>query len=294
MVRTQESLESASNETETIISEYREKILEALDLESNKIKDRADRESGQIIARARDEAEQIERKAGKEALELRQETSRIVSETREKASQIIHEITDQRITQTERELARVTSEVKSKTSELLNQVNKSVEQIIAETEKNIKTELERIAAAIAEADKNLKMLGEMCGKEGDSNFQRKTEIEVTPKAPAADKTETAPSSAEDKREVPVIDDDTTVFKGTLKLEVATPYNQERLETVPDWLTRISGLNVVSTEFYTRANRWVTAYNVELEKPISLLRILKGVHQVKDVTTHKGAITMALK
>ena len=104
----------------------------------------------------------------------------------------------------------------------------------------------------------------------------------------------APSPAE-KRAAQIKDsEDTQLFKGSLKIEIVAQYNQERLEGVPEWLYRVPGLKVMSTDVYTRANRWITGYNIELEKPMPLLKILKSIPQLKDVTEHRGNIVMALR
>jgi cell division septum initiation protein DivIVA len=291
MARVEENLESMVSETENAIQEYREKIRQALEKDSNKLKERAERDSVQIIARAHDEADQILRKAREEAAASQQESARVISETKEKASQIIKEVIERGTTQTQRELAQAASEARSKTAQLLAQVNKNVDQIIAETEANIKAELERLANTAAQAETKLHQLSDIHkvsdtrNKGAEVNSRRATSETVIPLGPATEKVQSAAPSVEEKRSVSNVkdSDENQLFKGSLKLEIGAVYNQERLEGVPDWLYRIPGLKFMSTDVYTRANRWVTAYVIELDKPMYLVKILKAIPQLKDVS-----------
>ncbi len=295
MVRAEESLESMVTETENAIQEYRQKIQQALEIDSKKLKEKAERDSNQIIARAKEEAEQIIKKAREEAAEAQQESARAIGEAKEKAAQIIAEVIERGTTQAQRELARTASEARSKTSQLLAQVSKGIDQIISDTETNIKAELERLSTVITEAKEKLQPLSEVQNKEPAINLRRSANETVIPLGPATEKPAPAAPPAAEKRAAPVKDnEDTQIFKGSFKIEIVAQYNQERLEGVPDWLYRVPGLKVMSTDVYTRANRWITAYNVELDKPMPLLKVLKAIPQLKDVTEHRGNIVMALR
>jgi vacuolar-type H+-ATPase subunit H len=318
MARVQEPLDSTVTEMERIIQEYRERIVQALETDCSRMKEEAESESNQIIARAQEDAERavtqarqaarveseriiagakeeaakITRKSREEA---QQESARVVSETREKTSQIISEAVERSTTQAQSEFARVAAEARSQAYQLLTQVSKLVEQIIAETETNIKTELERFTTDIVESEMTLRPYNEAPEKEAEINSQQVIEEEISPDIPAKEKEEPIVLSAGEKRIAPMKEvDEPKLFKGRLKLEMVPPYNQERLEGLPEWLARIPGLTVLSTGSYAGANKWITTYNINLEQPVPLLKILKAVPKVKDVSEHKGNVVITLK
>jgi F0F1-type ATP synthase membrane subunit b/b' len=321
MIKVQESLEPVVSETENIIQEYRDKIRQALEIESGKLKERAERDSSQILTRAKDEAakvvsqarqdakaeserllataneeaEQITRESREEASEARQESARVLSEAREKASQIGAEVIERSTKQAQSEFAKAASEARSKVSRLLTQVSASVEKIIDETETNLNAELERLAADIVEAETKLKPLSETHDKKAEVNSRRASAEAVMPTAPVGEKTEPAAPSAGDKRNAPAKSgDESKLFKGALKLEVIPSFDQEQTGGVPEWLAKVRGLKVTSTGGYAGMNRWITTYTIDLEQPMPLLKILKSMPQVKYAAESKGNIIITLK
>jgi hypothetical protein len=276
MGRGQESLESTFSETEIMIQEYRDRLNHALEIDSKKLKEKAERDSSQIIVEAKEEAEKILAQAKQEA--------RVQSE--------VIEHTTKRV---QVELARAVSEVKIKTSVLLNQVNKSVEQIVTETETKIKVELDGLTAEIAESEKKLLSLSQAHDRESGLNSGRG--IEGPAESAASLNPETVPlsPSSGDKKSVSIPESgDTRIFKGHMKLEMVPPYNQERLEGVPEWLVRIPGLKVHSTGSRAAADRWITTHSIELKQPLPLLKILRGVSAIKNAAENNGNIILTLK
>lgn len=295
MARVQESLEPTVSITESIFQEYKERISQALEIESKKLKEKAERDSSQIIARAKEEAEQIVRDSHEEAAEARQESARVIREAREKASQILTEAIEHGIKQAQSEFARVVAEARSQTSQLLIQVSKSVEQVIAETETNIGAEPESIAALIAEAETKLQTPSEIHDKEAEVNWHRTTWEEAVPADSVSEKTEAPIHSYRDKPGASIKEsDDVGIFKGRLKLEMVHPFNRERIEGVPEWLAQLRGMKVTYTGSHASGNKWITAHTVDLEQPMPLLKILKAAPYVKDVAEHKGNIVITLK
>jgi len=322
MVKTQESSDSTVNETESVIQEYWEKIRQALEKDCNQVKEKAEREADQIIARAqeeankavaqareeanveskqiiasaKEEADQIVRKSREENVQAWQDSARILKETREKASQIVAEIIENGAAQAQSEFTRIASEAMSKTSQLLTQVNKSIEKIIGETDANIKAELERLTSVITEAEVKLQPLININDNETEVNSQRSTgeeEVKITPVA--REKKEQEIPSVVEKRGAPFKDpEDHKIFKGKLKLEMIPPFDQERLESLPEWLTRLPGLRVLSTGGYSGSNRWITTYTIDLKQPQPLLKFLKDKPKVKDVAERHGNVVITLR
>ena len=321
MVKATEALELATSDTEIIIQECRERIRQALDTDVNKVKEKAERDSNQIIARAKeeaertiaqarlqariesdriiarakDEAEQIVRKSSEEATEVRQESARVISETREKALQIIKEAIECGTSQAQSQFARSASEARNKASQLITQISTTLEQIIGETENNMKSELESLADLLTEAEVKLQPLREIEDKKTEEHSQLATPEEVNPNISVNKITEMTFPTVEDKQDAPTKDnDDTRLYKGCLKLEIIPPFGQQKLAGVPEWLTRMTSVKVISTDGYARANRWITTYNIDLKQPMPLRKILNSIPAVKDVTEHQGNFVITVK
>ncbi len=270
MTKIQESQETMVSETESIIRECREKIWQALEVDGNKLKERAETESSQILARAKEEAE---RTLAQTRQEVKAESERILAEAQKEADQIIKR-SNEEATQTRQKSARIISETR-----LLAQLSKSMEQVIGEQEIEIKVKLERLAGLISEAEVKLPSLGQIKDKEAEVNLP--------------DKKEAITSGASVKKKIEP-DFPSQLFKGRLKLEVLRPFAQERLTGVPDWLSQLPGLNVITTGCYAGANRWITTYTVDLEFPMPLLEILKAVPAVTEVSESKGSVVITMK
>ena len=67
MVETRDTAESVSGETDKIINEYREKIMQSLEHECRRLRERAEHESRSIIAQAYQEVDTITAKSHQEA-----------------------------------------------------------------------------------------------------------------------------------------------------------------------------------------------------------------------------------
>lgn len=207
MTRVQESPEPTVSGMESIIQEYRARISQALEIESNQLKERAERDSSQIIDRAREEADRVVAQARQEA---RVESERIITEAKEEAAEA------------RQESARIIAELK------------------------------RLATIIAESETKLQPLSETQDKEAEVNSRRATGEAVVPPVSVSEKTEPALPSVGDKQDAPIKEsDDSRLFKGCLKLEIVSPFDQDQTGGVPEWLARLHGLKVISTGGYAR-------------------------------------------
>ena len=195
MVSETELMPLSVGETGSVIKESLEKVAQAIEMESQRLREQAKQESNQIIAMAREEAEEIISQARQEAkvesdkliaqtqrvgekiikesrekacTEARQESERIIGEAREKLVRIITEVSEKILPTTKDELARRASETRNKLetkkSELIN-FTKSVEQILDENEANIQTGSECLYAVIDEIKNKLQMIIETTEKE---------------------------------------------------------------------------------------------------------------------------------
>jgi vacuolar-type H+-ATPase subunit H len=305
-------MESTLSETESIIAEYWDKIKQAMENENVRLREKAESESDQILSSARDEAdvillgardeaEKLVKKTREEAAAARQETARLISEAREKASKVISEIIERGTAQAQNEFARAAADARSKTSLLLTQVSKTLEQIVAEAEGSIKAELERCTLIMVEAESNLQPLSQIPAPPKEIEPEPDPLSREAPRAkslandkPVSEKKEPAPPLAPEKKPSQGKNgEDDRLFKGRLKLEIASPYEKKTLEAVPGWLARIPGLRIISKGGYVGPNMW-NAYSVELEQPMPLLKILVESAPLEDAVERNGIIILRLK
>lgn len=318
VLKVQESSELTGNETESIILECRERIVQALEKDVSRLKERAELDSGRIIAgarmeadrliaearqtaaaesqrlieKAREEAAQITRQSGEEAARARQESARVINESKEKTQKIIAEVVQCGASLTQRELARAASEAKIKTSQLLAQVNQSYAQIIAENENIIKTELARLSGIIVEAEKRLQI-----------DMQNQA-VEVSSPPAGAEAASPAVSEKENPKTafsfpgalgtaIVKESDESRLFEGKIDLEIIPRFNQEQTGGVPELLGRLTGSKVISTGGYASGNHRIMTFSVELPQPVALLKMLKTLSAVKDASERRGIIIVTL-
>ena len=110
-----------------------------------------------------------------------------------------------------------------------------------------------------------------------------------------EKTESMIASAENVSTTPNKETaDPRLFEGSLTLEIVSPFGQEHEGDLPGLLSRTRNLKIDSAGSYTRADRRITKYNLDLEEPIPLLKILNAMPQIKTITEHQDKIEVTLK
>ena len=162
-----------------------------------------------------------------------------------------------------------------------------------------------MANLIEEVENELSSLQEPRVKEIEAEKQQATE-EVSNRQPrptmmssfdksADEKTESVIASGENVSTTPNKETgDPRLFEGSLTLEIVSPFGQEHEGDLPELLSRTRNLKVDSAGSYTRADRRITKYNLDLGEPIPLLKILNAMPQVKNITEHQDKIEVTLK
>lgn len=310
----QESMETRIVETESIIQECRQRIKQAIEDESDQLKEEAKLESSRIIAMAEEQADktisQARQEAGAESERIiagakqearqitrasREQSARVINEAKNKAAQIIKEAMECNTAQAQKEIARAAYEARTRTSELMAQVNQSIEQIIGDTETRIKVEFERLTTVITEVETELPPPEEVQDEDVDTKPQAVTDEVVKPITPVIGKSEPVIPAAENAPSSPKKEtEDTRLFEGYLTLEIVSPFGEEHQGGLPERLRRIRSLTVEPTGSYSRANRRITKYTVDLGQPTPLLKILKALPQVKEISEHKEKIEVTLR
>jgi hypothetical protein len=137
-------------------------------------------------------------------------------------------------------------------------------------------------------------INELLGKEEEMVKQGAPPEPVASKSSTSKETSAASSSTEGRSTAAKESENNRVHKGKLKLEIVHGFNQQHLGGVLECLARVPGLKVISTAGYAAGNRWITAYNINLEQQVPLLKMLKALTSVEDVLEDKGNIIVKLK
>jgi hypothetical protein len=255
-------------ETESITQEYLDRIARALEAETSKLKEREEQNRSLVIARAKEEAERAVAEARQQA---RAETEQAIAGARE-----------------------LRSGLESEMSRVLTLVRKNVEQAIADTEAKMKAELDRLSGVIAEAETRLLSPPETSVKEPEVKPHRPVREPARAAAPVARKAEPAVPSNGHKQAAPNGKNGGRMFKGSIGLEVVSPFGRGRVDWVKERLDQIPGLKIVATANYAGFNRVTTTYHLELERATPLIEVLKGMDSVEDIAEHDSTIVMKLK
>jgi vacuolar-type H+-ATPase subunit H len=251
------------------MQEYWGKIRQSLEADCNKMKARAEMESRLILSRAKEEAENILSQAREEA---KAESERILAEAEIEAEEMIQ-----------------------KSREEIAQSRQESIKILGETGTTIKAEMERLAAAIMEAETKLQTSRKIPDQEIKSHSQHTAGEAVNSVAPANKKTEQAISTIAGKDSLPIKEsDDPELFQGKLKIEIVPPFNQEHTKGVPETLARFTSCKVVPTGGYISGNRRISTFNINLDEPVALFKIIKDIPAVKEVAEQDGDIIITLK
>ena len=261
----------------TVFDELKQRFLEALESENERIKRQAERESASIIAKAEQEAKRI---AEEMVTRAREESKQILSETEQRA---LH-IAEEKIKQAESELSSVATAVMSLSEQIVNEAELFARHLSAlrmklEGElKNAQERAQQEAEVVTDATQSARTSGlieygntkeaQNSGYEGNcvpaNTHGRKKVLEQT--VPAA-KQPNARKAGDDKH-----------FVGTLEFSITGGPNSTPLQGLLNHLTKNHGVEVLSTN---KGTDGVTKVVVSLRKPIPMLKILKQMASVDD-------------
>jgi hypothetical protein len=88
--------------------------------------------------------------------------------------------------------------------------------------------------------------------------------------------------------------ETGLYKGNLNIEVSPPYEKEQLNSMLEYLARVPGLKVLSAGGYLDKDRCVMTYHVDVAQPTPLLKVLRAVPHVGEVTQHGEKFGLTMK
>lgn len=301
---------------EQIIQEYNEKVSQTLEEENNELKRQAEKDSSNIIAKAKEEAEEIISSAREKASEdAREEAEQLINDLKENTEKIIAEVISRVSKEAKNEFAQAVSKAKdrinAKTTKLVSEVTGSVNKIVADFENTVREELAHLDDVITETETTLQNTGknnafivfdELKKDVENSNVTNPRELKKSKTREKYGETIPEPSLT---REVENTEEESPKgqksetgengnFQGDIKLDMIPPFNREHSETGRELLTAVPGLKIISTCGYAGANRWITTYNIRLEKPLPLLEILKASRSVKEATERKGNLVVTLR
>jgi hypothetical protein len=324
MVSVQSPPEGKFVDIQNVIQESAKRIGQALEKESLRVKEQAEQDSIQILKKAKEEAELITAESRQKAMQAWKEPEQVISEAKKQASLVMAKIIEHNTSKLQCDFDRVAVEAKNRIAQVAAETNQSVEQIIQDIQNNLKAELENLSKIINEAESKLQAFRENERKNNEFGNQTSTEennndtktqtssIPESTKIKGEVKSQNNENEAaltritDDKKEVnvpsPETKPDTQVktaeekrlFKGHLKLTIVSPYNQEYVGRVPEWLSQLPELKVLSKVSPSNENRWMTTYTIFLDKATPLLSTIKSMPPVKNVSERDGNFVMVLK
>ncbi len=175
---------------------------------------------------------------------------------------------------------------------MLTQFNQNAQPIV-ETEDSEKPEPESLTAAVAEAKPDPP--GEIPDKEVEPDPMPETTDTAAIDPPASEKTGPDIPPEKDKPAAKAKEtEDDKLFKGPYNLEIVSPSNHLQPGEVPEWLKEIHGLKAILKNGYDAGKSGNVKYNIVLNKPVPLVKILKSVPSVKFVTVNYQNILLILK
>ena len=313
-------LAKAKEQAEQIVRQSREEAKERAEQIVRQSRDEAKdirEESARIIDETREKASQFLNEVIESNITQAQgEFTRAATEARSKTSRLLIQLTSN----VEEIIGETDSIIKAELERLVNSIAEAKKKMLtsdaipdsAVEQTPLRTAPEKIKPTASEskmADKKIELnqaetggkaaslansINELLGKEHDTAAQNVPSEPVSAKSSTGKETSSAPSSSEGRSANAKENENTRVYKGKLKLEIVHGFNQQHLGGVLECLARVPGLKVISTAGYAAGNRWITAYNVNLEQQVPLLKMLKALTSVEDVLEDKGNIIVKLK
>ena len=281
-----------SEETSGIFQEYKQKFIEAIEEERQRLRDKAEQESTAIISEAKLKAQQI---AEKTIAEAEKEAAGILARCTELAEQILSEAerSANSVTELKQKVEQEIETAKDKICQGANVVAQAVEKAdktIGETGQKVRDGLKESLRVIDEAKQKLEEISQVARRETENEWQH-------PGEPGA----ATPTTTEENEEIlernGTVNDpssgevaDDSLLVGTLELDVTPPGNPEPLRRLLKGLSQIPNLQVLLVDGSGEEQRKVTVF---VSKPLPLLRILKEMSPVKGAVEHDKCIQVIL-
>lgn len=303
MVTAEGKIDLEFRETENMIEEFKQKLIQSLRFEKEKMHDiflqTAREEANNIINDAKKEAQDITR----EIKDLRQKTATELAEAQNKTAEAIEqilanarkaatekaekeafEITAEAKIRVQRErehllaeaLAEAKTAAETESTRILEKARREAEDIVNATKNKVRVQIEESGRLMLEIQQKIQQVIQVAG----------IDVKVT-------KALTSVELMNNKRELNCAssDDESQTYQGELRIDIAPPVDKEQLGILEQYLSKTSGLRVISLGQSEDGSAWI---KINSENPMQLLGILRKMPNVKDVVGCKSYVIVALK
>lgn len=279
-----EAKKKANSEVEKILAEAKQKAIQTVNEADKRIKDEAKqktkKEQERIIQVAKEEAETLVTRARQMAEE---EAKRIVTESQKEADRqrdkLIAEAESEAKRKAESDAAQVLAEARDKAQKLISEAKNKVHAVLAESGR-IVMEAHQALEQTIEAVEN-----------GFREAQYQDEIIAVASSSRQGSEESASSNIESRTDKsPAEEKDGRMLEGRLKFQLPQSGDYNRVRHFQEQLLSIPHLKLIASGGSVDEGYWIEA---ELNEPMPIVKILKGIPLVKETVLHKKTIDIAI-
>lgn len=279
-----EAKKKTNNEVEKILAEAKQKATQTINEADKRIKDEAKqktkKEQERIIQVAKEEAETLVTRARQMA---EAEAKRIVAESQKEADK-----------QRDRLIAEAESEAKRKaesdTAQVLAEARDKAQKLIAETKNKVHAVLAESGRIVMEAHQALEQTIKAV-ENGFREAQYQDEVIAVASCSRQGGGESASSNIESRTDKsPAEEKDGRMLEGRLKFQLSQSRDSDRIRHFQKQLLSIPHLKLIASGGSVDEGYWIEA---ELDEPMPIVKILKGIPLVKETVLHKNTIDIAI-
>ena len=279
-----EAKKKATSEVEKILAEAKQKAIQTVNEADKRIKDEAKqktkREQEHIIQVAKEEAETLVTKARQMAEE---EAKGIVAESQKEADRQREKL----ITEAESEAKQ---KAESEAAQVLAEARDKAQKLIAETKNNVRAVLAEPGRIVMEAHQALEQTIEAV-ENGFREAQYQDEGIAVASCSRQGGEESAGSNIESRTDKsPAEDEDGRILEGRLKFQLSQSRDSNGIRHFQEQLLSIPHLKLIASGGSVDEGHWIEA---ELDEPMPIVKILKGIPSVKETVLHKNTIDIAI-
>jgi vacuolar-type H+-ATPase subunit H len=279
-----EAKKKTNSEAEKILAEAKQKAIQAINEADKRIKDEAKqktkKEKERIIQVAKEEAETLVTRARQMAEE---EAKRIVAESRKEADrqrdELIAEAESEAKRKAESDAAQVLAEARDKAQKLITETKNKVHAVLAESgrivmgaHQALEQTIEAVESGFREAQYQDEVIAvASCLRQG-SEESASSKIES--------RTDKSPAEGKDGR----------MLEGRLKFQLSQSRDSNRIKHFQEQLLSIPHLKLIASGGSVDEGYWIEA---ELDEPMPIVKILKGIPFVRETVLHRNTIDVAI-
>ncbi|MBU2535959.1 MAG: hypothetical protein ABIK32_07420 [Chloroflexota bacterium] len=275
--------EDSKREADGLVKSASE-IKNRAEIEANLIKKKAEEETGHIIHNAREQARR----------DVEKELTTIIEKARQEAEDILKNARDQAIIERDNLVAEFVEEA-TKLAEfekikILSEAKSKAEYVVREIKNRLNAEMEKSSLLITGAQQKLtSIMTEISDQITEEQFD--IDISVNVDVPVEEVDADFAKEVQEKMFFKKIEDEERSYEGRLELDLLAPIDAKQKNALEELLTQVPDLHLISNGGSSDGSNWL---EIELNKPMPLVSILKQMPLVRQVAAHGNNILVALK